>query len=78
MSAMDMSGKLQFSRNLFVPSRLLNIFSSKHDLKKYYNTCSHATTLSIMQSNKCNRTVLLQLYLISNEQKSVRKASIRR
>ncbi len=27
MSAMDLSGKLQFSRNSFVPSRLLNILA---------------------------------------------------
>ncbi len=66
----------QFSRNSFFP--ILNIFSWKHDLNKYYNTYSHAITLSIMHSNKCNLTVLLHLYPISNEQKSVRNASIRR
>ncbi len=40
---------------------------------KYYNTYSHAIALSIMHLNKCNLTVLLHLYPISNEQKSVGK-----
>ncbi len=36
---------------------------------------SHAIALSIMHTNKCNLTVLLHLYQISKEQKSVRNAS---
>ncbi len=39
---------------------------------------SHAIPLSIMHSNKCNLTVLLHIYPISNEQKSARNTSIRR
>ncbi len=41
-------------------------------------TRSRETLSSAVHLNKCNLTVLLHLYPISNEQKSVRNASIRR
>ncbi len=52
-------------------------FRWKHDLN-WYKTYSHTVALSIMHSNKCNLTVLLHLFPILNEQKSVRNAAIHR
>ncbi len=41
---------------------IINIFSWKHYLNKYYNTCSNAVSLSIMHLNICN----LQRWKVTN------------